>query len=950
MKKLCLLTILIIFFSLLSEAQRKPDFVGQWYQRSAQGKTPLGINNLVNRAPSDFPRTKRYNLKANVNQLNSILQNAPALLNLEIPYGETTYTLNLARVELTGNNFRVRTNKGNDGYSKGVQYRGIVNNNPSHIASLSLTPGDISAYFSTNEGNFVITKEGVDLILYNDEQLQAPNMIFCQTPDNTTMEIPVTSNLITGIGCKTVNVYLECDYAFYQSRGNNVSAVADYVLAFFNQVATLYANENIAIQVSEIFVWNSPDPYQSMGSTTDVLTSFRVNRGTAFNGNLAHFLTTRNLGGGVAYVDVACNKSFAYGVSMVYGYYNNFPTYSWTVNVVAHELGHNLGSPHTHSCSWSIGALDNCYTTEGGCAAGPAPTNGGTVMSYCHLTSMGINFNNGFGFHPGNRIRDRVSSGTCITGGTAATPPIGLSTTNITSTGATLSWIASVGATNYTVQYKPTNASSWTSAGTTQNTSISISGLAGGLTYEWQVRSECSQFSQSISFNTTGSAGCAAPAGLIATDVTQTGATLSWNPVPGATGYTIQLQSGTFSPMTFNSPGTTINFSGLAEATTYTWQVKSDCSPYSPASTFTTAGTTVCSVPSNLNTTNISGSSATLSWSPVSGATGYTVQYRTSASGTWTTVNTGGTSLTINGLIEASSYSWQVKADCSPYSTVQTFNTTGTVACSAPANLTASGITTSSASLSWSPVAGATGYTVQYKPATSSSWSSVNTGSTSVNVTSLTAGISYNWQVKANCSPYSSVQNFTTTTGTTGCLAPANLSASGITTSSATLSWSPVSGATGYTVQYRPESSSSWSSVNTSSTSVDLSSLSAGTAYTWQVKASCSPYSQALSFTTGSAPPPPPPTGCATPTGLFESNITATSATLNWSAVTNAQAYNIQFREQGARRWTTYNNIRGTSYNVTRLKSRRTYEWQIETKCTDGTTSDLSAIRSFTTQ
>jgi hypothetical protein len=94
--------------------------------------------------------------------------------------------------------------------------------------------------------------------------------------------------------------------------------------------------------------------------------------------------------------------------------YSNVPTYSWTINVVAHELGHNLGSPHTHSCTWSGGPIDNCAAPEGTCSPGPAPVNGGTIMSYCHATSAGINFNNGFGPLPGNLIRSRVLNASCI--------------------------------------------------------------------------------------------------------------------------------------------------------------------------------------------------------------------------------------------------------------------------------------------------------------------------------------------------------------------------------------------------------------------------------------------------------------------------------------------------------------------------------------------------------
>lgn len=94
--------------------------------------------------------------------------------------------------------------------------------------------------------------------------------------------------------------------------------------------------------------------------------------------------------------------------------YNNFPNYSWTTTVVTHELGHNIGSKHTHWCGWPGGAIDNCEDTEGDCAPGPPPTNGGTIMSYCHLKSYGINFSKGFGPLPGNLIREKVSQAGCL--------------------------------------------------------------------------------------------------------------------------------------------------------------------------------------------------------------------------------------------------------------------------------------------------------------------------------------------------------------------------------------------------------------------------------------------------------------------------------------------------------------------------------------------------------
>lgn len=64
-----------------------------------------------------------------------------------------------------------------------------------------------------------------------------------------------------------------------------------------------------------------------------------------------------------------------------------------STQVIAHELGHNLGSPHTHSCLWDNGKpLSICVPTEGDCYEGALENSGeGTIMSYCA---------NNFKYHP----------------------------------------------------------------------------------------------------------------------------------------------------------------------------------------------------------------------------------------------------------------------------------------------------------------------------------------------------------------------------------------------------------------------------------------------------------------------------------------------------------------------------------------------------------------------
>lgn len=76
---------------------------------------------------------------------------------------------------------------------------------------------------------------------------------------------------------------------------------------------------------------------------------------------------------------------------------------------------------------------------------------------------------------------------------------------------------------------------------------------------------------------------------------------------------------------------------------------------------------------------------------------------------------------------------------------------------------------------------------------------------------------------------------------------------SGITTSAATLSWGPVSGALNYNIQYRVLSSS-WINTSSSGTSIVLTGLAEGSNYEWQVQAVCSAstgsFSSSYFFTT----------------------------------------------------------------------------------------------------
>ena len=86
--------------------------------------------------------------------------------------------------------------------------------------------------------------------------------------------------------------------------------------------------------------------------------------------------------------------------------------------------------------------------------------------------------------------------------------------------------------------------------------------------------------------------------------------------------------------------------------------------------------------------------------------------------------------------------------------------------CNAPSGLSATNVSSTSATLNWSFVYGTFGYVVRYKPTASSSWASVNvTAYTTLKVTGLTASTDYEFQVKADCSDNSASTTFTTLSG-----------------------------------------------------------------------------------------------------------------------------------------------------------------------------------------
>lgn len=382
-----------------------------------------------------------------------------ALIEISIPVGDSKYVLELAKQDInTSNNFTFGTLQNNftataTTTDQGLHYRGYVNGDPTSLACISIfANGEVAGLFSTQGNNFVFGRtQGDDsqYIVYIDKNITAKRNFICSTPDEAiglTGNAPASTHSQAAAPaqlCKKVRFYWEADYALYTLFGKNLNSVQNYLTGVFNQVATMYQNEGIIVELSQTYVWTSKDPYHDTSSAA-ALDDFKAHwnaTGNNFNGDIAHLVSgsSHNNGGRAYIINDMCGRTYNYGYSNVWGSFNTVPVYSWDVEVLTHETGHNLGSNHTHWCGWNTGAggtcgaIDNCAALEAGssCTTCTVTTDvktslpagwQGTVMSYCHLVSgVGINLANGFGPLPQNVLRNTVSNTACLKSIIAAT-------------------------------------------------------------------------------------------------------------------------------------------------------------------------------------------------------------------------------------------------------------------------------------------------------------------------------------------------------------------------------------------------------------------------------------------------------------------------------------------------------------------------------------------------
>jgi hypothetical protein len=367
------------------------------------------------------------------NIASEILLSKPNKIELSFQFENKDWIIELERTNIFARGFFVTTGKSSVNkfaYTNEVlHYKGKIKDHPKSFAAISILANSLVAVMADEYGNINIgaintpeASSNNEHIIYRESDLVMQNVFDCSANaalNNMSIPIPIynTQTTTTTINPEPVNIYFEADYQLYLNNGSNVNNVVNYITALFNVVETIYENDSVNTKISGIKVWDIPDPYINLPNRFVIIDSFSANMQSGFLGDLAHLLSGRAIGGGIAWgLGTLCanpgNTAFSGGMST--NPINSYPNYTRDVFLVCHEIGHNLGSAHTQYCGWPGGAIDNCAPTEGGCPPGPAPTNGGTIMSYCENAIYGVNFANGFGPLPGAAIRSVVRQATCL--------------------------------------------------------------------------------------------------------------------------------------------------------------------------------------------------------------------------------------------------------------------------------------------------------------------------------------------------------------------------------------------------------------------------------------------------------------------------------------------------------------------------------------------------------
>ncbi len=276
-------------------------------------------------------------------------------------------------------------------------------------------------------------------------------------------------------------------------------------------------------------------------------------------------------------------------------------------------------------------------------------------------------------------------------------------------------------------------------------------------------------------------------------------------------------------------------------------------------------------------------------------------------------------------------------------------NNTVTGQCNLPAGLAATSITATSAQLYWTATV-CDSFLLRYSVTgtTNFLYKKISSGTaTSTTITGLTPVTSYSWVIHTYCNGGASggyqpiAAQFTTISGPAGCGLPAGLNTTVITSNSAKFNWAATA-CDSFLVRYNVTGSTNYLYKKVTpgtATSTTITGLSPQSSYSWVVRTYCNggtfggyqPIAAQFTTIAGTT------SGCNKPSGLTTTNVTFSSAQLNWAS-TPCDSFLVRYNVTGSTNY-GYRTVKpgtATTVSINGLYPLTNYSWVVHTYCSGG--------------
>ncbi len=256
---------------------------------------------------SEQKNSEKLSFQLNTDQQRTLLKERPEAFVLILPLnGSDSIQLNLYKVEILPDQIQVSTSGSGplsiSNYNY-LFYRGYIDGNTNSIVSLTLSLDYLKIMIGQENGNFFISEKSQNEYELTKDIISEHDMLelSCHTSDiNVPIPNEVHQNNYTFKSPEPIDLFIVTDHDKYLDHNQDSIDLLNFIVDLVNESASLYALSNVDIQLSELYMWTTTDPYAALNGIDYVLDKLGEEYYNGFNGHLAHLVSGRNLGGGYA--------------------------------------------------------------------------------------------------------------------------------------------------------------------------------------------------------------------------------------------------------------------------------------------------------------------------------------------------------------------------------------------------------------------------------------------------------------------------------------------------------------------------------------------------------------------------------------------------------------------------------------------------------------------------